>query len=108
MEDEDGYTVTRRDDDDWIVYVDEDEAGEIKPTTAKVGEESPREYEMKKGLVLPTPPQRKLRYQPSRDLQVITKGTLNNLVILLKFSDHVNRKLPTQGHFNILFNRPGG
>ena len=110
FEDEDGYTVIRRDDDDWIVYADEDEKGEVKPTNVKVGEETPQEYNLKKGLVSPRAPgkERRMKYQQSRKLGLITKGTLNNLVILLKFSDHTKRTLPTQGQFSVLFNRPGG
>ena len=33
---------------------------------------------------------------------------LKNLVILLKFADHKNRKVPTKGQISVLFNRIGG
>jgi hypothetical protein len=47
---------------------------------------------------------RKLMQSPHRRTATATTGTLKNLVIPFKFSDHATRTLPTQSDLNILFN----
>ena len=37
-----------------------------------------------------------------------TKGTMKNLVVLIRFSDHINRELPSSSDIGIIMNRIGG
>jgi hypothetical protein len=37
-----------------------------------------------------------------------TKGTMQNLVVLIRFSDHINRDLPSASDIGIIMNRRGG
>ena len=58
------------------MYADEDESGQVKASGVKVGDESPREYSLKKGLIPPRPEgkERRLEYQdPPRNLKVRKK-----------------------------------
>jgi hypothetical protein len=47
---------------------------------------------------------RKLMQSPHRRTATTTKGSVKNLVIPFKFSNHANRPLPTKSDLNILFN----
>jgi len=49
------------------------------------------------------------RYNRSlRTGELLTRGTLRNLVVLMKFADHGDRKLPSVKNFNVLFNKIQG
>lgn len=52
---------------------------------------------------LRTPRTRQSQQQRRRHL---TSGTFHNLVLLLKFANHVNRPLPPRKHYDLLYNSP--
>ncbi len=65
--------------------------------------------------MLPSPAQRAQSAKTSADnsstasAQGITPaGTIRNLVVLIQFSNHVGRTLPSSSDIDVLFNSPGG
>lgn len=133
-----GYIVMQDDLNRSVYGIVEDDTGEIIKTQAVVGEMDPRNVlELQKGLLKSRwslikaahmrarksrlrridvnsdmseiNPQRKernrrhLRFQRDEHNQ-----TLQNLVVLIKFRDHVKRKLPNRQMYDTLFNQVGG
>jgi M6 family metalloprotease-like protein len=116
-----GYTVLRNDSGDYV-YANQNGQGFLVPTGIRVDSPAGVPPGLAKKL-RPSPEakqtecQGKLcgdiqshvddrRLEESRQL-VQTTGTLKNLVVLIRFSDHASRALPTQEHMNILMNNRG-
>lgn len=112
--DTNGYIVTTNS-ANWIVYAELDElSGVMASGTLIVGKDDPTMFGLKKDIKssIEHPGSRRDQQAPSQRLRtknkLITTGNLRNLVILLKFSDHMNRDLPNQYQLNTLFNSLGG
>ncbi len=116
-EDLPGYTVVL--DNHTYVYAKLDPTGRLAPTGLVVGRTHPAQLR-KIGLIpgiLPPPEvrakirSRRLRASPHRDGsgRVPPSGTVVNLVVLCKFSDHVlGTDARPQGDYDTLFNAVGG
>jgi M6 family metalloprotease-like protein len=116
--DMDGYTVIE-DSHKWFVYATKDPStGRLKSSGLRVGKSSPSRAGLPKGLEEPRKMEtmRNLRASPSiglsspesQDRRLQIAGKLRNLVVLIRFADHVNRPLPPTKHYDIIFNRRGG
>jgi hypothetical protein len=103
------------------VYAQTDTKGDLGPSSERVGRKSnPKTKGMKKGL---RPKEhadckgkicdkkgdgrRKLRGSVSRRTSVITTGNMNNLVVPMRWSDHLQRTLPSRDDLDILMNHVG-
>ena len=132
--DANGYTVIQ-DDDRWFVYADEgsDETGRLSSSGMRVGMGAPEKKGIHKGI-LPghsaqveqcgrlcdlfnddgihlrrlSPDQTSTTKEPERNLSTPTTGVLKNLVVLMKFSDHQDRIVPSKADVDLLMNAPGG
>lgn len=115
LEDVKGYTVVK--DREWFVYGRRDESGRLLPTGLRVGKDNPA----KEGLLprqLPDaafrnpsfgiPQQANGSASESGPATAVVQGTLPNLVVLLRFSDHASRTVPSTGDIDVLMNAPGG
>jgi M6 family metalloprotease-like protein len=112
-EDLDGYTVIRH--RGWFEYARVEADGRLGSSNARVGLDSPRAFGLLPGLL----PSRSQRAATAKTLgssagnatsaqATVPAGTIRNLVVLVQFSDHVGRPLPTTSELDILFNAPGG
>ncbi len=116
QEDTNGFTVVR--DNATFVYATLDAQNRLVPTPWQVGQTDPRT----KGLAPRTLPPQEARpanlnqalkpYRPwlsgNRE-NIVASGTVKNLVILCKFSDHTfGVHTRAQGDYNVLFNQIGG
>ena len=119
-EDADGYTVVRH--KGWYKYAKLNATtGRLAPTQHVVGQADPRALGLQK-RILPDPAIRALSRKnvPSRvsgdgasssslpQGATAPTGTVKNLVVLIRFSDHVGRSLPSQADMDVLFNAVGG
>lgn len=110
-EDMEGYTVVR--DKGWLEYARVNPQGRLVPTGLKLGINNPRANGLQKGE-LPSAAQRAASAKgnsggsDSSVQQVLPAGTIRNLVVLIQFSNHVGRALPSVTDINVLFNAPGG
>lgn len=117
-EDTNGFTAVLQ--DDRYVYARLDAQNRLVPTESQVGKVDPRTL----GLVPATLPPPELRpknlnqgltpYRPWATRRgtrgnIPAKGTVKNLVLLCKFSDHAfGVHTRAQGDYNVLFNQVGG
>lgn len=119
QEDAEGFTVIRE--GNLFVYATLDRENRLQPTIWNVGQIDPRTV----GLVPRLLPPRELRpanthnnlelhrpwlsARPRTGAKIAALGTVRNLVILCKFSDHVfdQHTLPAW-NYDVLFNTPGG
>jgi len=111
-EDLSGYTVVSH--KGWFEYARLNPQGRLIPSGLKVGRNNPRSFGLKKGL-LPSVSQRAASSKKSGSASsassaqaVQASGTVRNLVVLIQFSNHVGRALPTSSEIDVLFNAPGG
>jgi len=111
-EDAAGYTVVHN--KGWYEYARLNRQGRLVPTGLKVGHNNPRAYGLKKGI-LPSAAQRAAsakgssKSSKSSSTQGITpSGSIRNLVVLIQFSNHEGRTLPSSSDIDVLFNAPGG
>eukprot|EP00586_Coscinodiscus_wailesii_P013643 CAMPEP_0172519920 /NCGR_PEP_ID=MMETSP1066-20121228/291701_1 /TAXON_ID=671091 /ORGANISM="Coscinodiscus wailesii, Strain CCMP2513" /LENGTH=463 /DNA_ID=CAMNT_0013302593 /DNA_START=691 /DNA_END=2079 /DNA_ORIENTATION=- len=113
-----GYTVLE-DDNNWFVYATKDPAtGRLKSSGLRVGKDSPSRAGLPKGLEGSNTKEkmRNLRASSSiamsspesQDRRLQYTGKLRNLVVLIRFKDHVNRPLPSKRDYHILMNNVGG
>jgi M6 family metalloprotease-like protein len=113
MTDVNGYTITE-DSKKMIVYAMMNEtSGDLMPTSMMVGYDNPEDHGLTKQLVPREMLQEKYKGQDGkgdhdRRLAVSMAPILKNLVILIRFSDHKHRVLPTKSEVDILFNQVEG
>jgi immune inhibitor A len=107
-EDRRGFSVVRN--RGWFVYADSDGRGGLAPTEEIVGRSDPAAAGLRRGLR----PSRSSLHQErssgaaSSAAAVVTTGELANLVVLLRFANHVYRATPTPSEIDVLFNAEGG
>jgi len=111
-EDLDGYTVIRN--KGWYEYARLNSQGRLVPTGLKVGIDNPKAVGLSKGI-LPSAAQRAASAKTSADSSTTSTaqsmapaGAIRNLVVLIQFSNHVGRSLPSSSEIDVLFNAPGG
>jgi M6 family metalloprotease-like protein len=111
-EDTAGYTVVHN--RGWYKYARLNPQGRLVPTGLKVGLSNPRAYGLKKGI-LPSAAHRAASSKGSSGSSgssgaqgVAPSGSIRNLVVLIQFSNHVGRALPSSSDIDVLFNAPGG
>eukprot|EP00537_Pseudo-nitzschia_pungens_P001927 CAMPEP_0172374026 /NCGR_PEP_ID=MMETSP1060-20121228/54163_1 /TAXON_ID=37318 /ORGANISM="Pseudo-nitzschia pungens, Strain cf. cingulata" /LENGTH=162 /DNA_ID=CAMNT_0013100555 /DNA_START=143 /DNA_END=628 /DNA_ORIENTATION=+ len=108
--DTDGYTVVQDESTLNFVYAIRNETtGELVSSGINLGESDPKEAGIPKGLLpLSRPKDQKGRQLQAkgefhhRQLNVPSTGVLKNLVVLVRFKNHVNRELPTAEDFHIV------
>jgi len=116
LEDLNGFTVLLK--DGRYVYAQLDAQNQLVPSDWEAGKVNPRVVNLTPGLLPPTelrPKNLNQGLQPYRPWtnggkdSIAALGTVKNLVILCKFSDHTfPAHTRSQGDFNILFNQIGG
>lgn len=117
LEDRDGYTVVK--DRGAFVYGAPNPDGSVVPTSMRVGASSPAAGGLTPGLK-PAPPVTAMstalrQSAPSGETSALSApqqrisplGSVKNLVILIRFSNHLGRTLPSNADFNIIFNNVG-
>lgn len=111
-EDKAGYTVIYN--KGWFEYARVNPQGRLVPTGLKVGLNNPRANGLSKGL-LPSAVQRAASAKTSPSSSgssaaqgVAPSGAIRNLVVMIQFSNHVGRALPSSSDIDVLFNAPGG
>ena len=121
--DNEGYTVIKSITTDWIMYaIEKDQSrsssnnGDLEASTLIAGRDNPASFGLKKGIkkIITTSKEKnsfgvrrnlKRKRLPRKKKNIPSNpGGFNNLVIMLKFSNHINRKLPTNDQINTLFN----
>ena len=114
MTDVNGYTITE-DSNKMIVYATMNEtSGDLMPTSMIVGYDNPEDHGFPKQLVPREISNRMLQEKKGQDGQgdhgrrLTMAPILKNLVILIRFSDHKHRVLPTKSEVDILFNQVEG
>jgi M6 family metalloprotease-like protein len=106
-----------------FVYASLDGSGALHPTTHCVGSADPSDLGLepnpavRRGLLRGSGDDVRFRAmnapaQPAGRIAVDTMGTVDNLVLLLRFSNHgpggQNRALPSQADFEVIMNQVGG
>jgi M6 family metalloprotease-like protein len=111
-EDMAGYTVIRA--KGWYEYARVNPQGRLVPTGLKVGLNNPKANGLSPGL-LPSAAQRAQSVKTSTSSSslssaqsTVPSGSVKNLVVLIQFSNHVGRALPSSSDIDVLFNAPGG
>lgn len=115
-EDEQGYTVVRN--DGAYFYALRGGDGKLSATSLMVGTVEPAEAGLMKGI-LPTPeaiqemhgltlPEEVTEEAVDEPTRISPTGTVKNVVILMRFSNHIGRTLPSQADFTTIFNAVGG
>jgi M6 family metalloprotease-like protein len=116
LSDSEGYTVIENECDANFVYASHNStSGELVSSGIVVGQGDPTEAGIPRGL-------RPYNYQPytrrqlfeqtsaresfsQQDRRLSLPSMMKNLVVLIRFSDHKGRALPSRSDINILFNR---
>lgn len=110
-EDLDGYTVVHN--KGWFEYARLNKNGRLVPSGLKVGLDNPHAGGLSRGQ-LPSSAQRASSAKGSAggskaSLQsAAAAGAIKNLVILIQFSNHAGRPLPSTSDIDVLMNAPGG
>ncbi|MFN8641614.1 MAG: M6 family metalloprotease domain-containing protein [Candidatus Binatia bacterium] len=114
LEDADGYTVMR--DQGAYVYATLDASGRMAATTMRVGRGNPAAAGLAR-RVLPEPAKRAYSelatmgargVAPAAPRPAAPVGTVRNLVVLMRFSDHLSRPVPSPATVDTIFNAVGG
>jgi len=111
-EDMSGYTVIRN--KGWYEYARVNPQGRLVPTGLKLGHDNPEAFGLHPGM-LPSAEQRAASAKTSPTGSgtstppgVAPFGSIRNLVVLIRFSNHLGRALPSPGDVDVLFNAAGG
>jgi hypothetical protein len=110
QEDSAGYTVIRHNNN--FFYAQRNPAGHLVPTPHPVGKANPKALGLQKHLLPSSEVLSQMRAAAPNGSndgsasaeQVPAAGAIKNLVVMIRFSDHVNRSLPTTANMNVLFN----
>jgi len=116
MEDTEGYTVVRN--KGWFEYAEIGPSGRLTPNGMIVGRDNPRARGLQKRIL----PAQAVRAQSAKKVNGVStssgvsaapdgtapSGNVKNLVVLIRFSDHVGRTLPSVADIDVLFNSVGG
>ena len=121
-----GYTVIE-DENHWFVYAEDaaDGSGRLSSSGMRVGRGNPEKKGIHQGIAPAGSVQaeqcgrlcdyydddgrRRLEgEQTAAAVSSPNTGTLKNLVVLMRFSDHVDRTLPSQADIDVLMNSVGG
>jgi M6 family metalloprotease-like protein len=115
MEDADGYTVVKN--KGWFEYAEQAPSGHLNPNGMVVGRSNPKAAGLEKHIK-PTAAIRALSAKKVDGASVTSEGvsaqgvapagTVKNLVVMLRFSNHVGRTLPSVADVDVLFNATGG
>ena len=113
LEDANGFTVINR--DKWYEYAELAADGSLQSTGLVVGLDDPASAGLEKGVkASPGFRQKSSKYVPPEGgpngpaLRVPPLGTVKNLVVMFRFSNHVGRTLPSASDMDVLFNNVGG
>lgn len=116
MEDTEGYTVVKN--KGWFEYAEIGPSGRLNPNGMIVGRDNPRARGLQKRIL----PSQAIRAQSARKVNGVSTsagvsaapdatapvGNVKNLVVMIRFSDHVGRTLPSVSDVDVLFNSTGG
>lgn len=116
MEDSNGYTVVKN--KGWFEYAERGPSGRLNPNGMIVGRDNPRALGLQKRIL----PSQAVRAQSAKRVNgvststgvdaapqgVAPTGNVKNLVVMVRFSDHVGRTLPSVADVDVLFNAVGG
>ena len=118
LRDTNGYTVLK--DRGWFVYAERGKGGRLVPTGLRVGQADPGRAGLSENI-LPDAAIRNARREQMAAIQqaggvasntaplaATVSGSLKNLVVLLRFSDHASRSVPPTTDIDVLMNAPGG
>ena len=107
--DANGFTVVRH--RGWYEYASLNPQGRLVGSGLRVGHSNPEAAGLKKGLL----PSAAVRVSGAKTVSsdnsaqaVPPLGQVKNLVVLIRFSNHQGRDLPSVSEVDILFNEPGG
>ena len=115
-EDVDGYTVVKN--NGWFEYAVRGPSGRLNPNGMIVGRDNPRALGLQKRIL----PSQAVRAQSAKKVngvstsqgvdsapdRVAPLGNIKSLVVMIRFSDHVGRTLPSVADVDVLFNAVGG
>ena len=110
-EDEDGYTVLRR--NGRYLYARRGSSGRLEATSHEVGKINPRAVGLTRRIRASAAVRDALRVNgpagaesahEHAPMAVATQGTLKNLVVLIRFADHTSRTQPSIDALDSLFN----
>lgn len=116
LEDSNGYTVIKN--QGWLEYAERGASGHLNPNGLIVGRDNPRAHGLQKRIL----PSAAIRAQSARRINGVSTGdgvtsgpeaaapvgNVKNLVVMVRFSDHVGRTLPSVADVDVLFNAVGG
>lgn len=111
-EDADGYTVVKSN-KGWYEYAEIGPTGHLNPNGLVVGRDNPRAAGLQKRVL----PSKAIRAQSAKTTSssdssapqaVPPLGVIKNLVVMVRFSNHTGRTLPSVSDMEVLFNAPGG
>jgi len=116
MEDTNGYTVVRN--NGWFEYAVRGPSGRLNANGMIVGRDNPNAF----GLAKHIKPSAAVRAESAKKVNGVSTsqgstsgpelvaplGVIKSLVVMVRFSDHVGRTLPSVADVDVLFNAVGG